>query len=352
MNTCVIARADLTGLGIQSRNWIRLLNPHKVIVINSKPFNNNEQHFEWYDKRKNAYRIDGFIKDNDINAILNNIDVLLTFEIPYNYQLISVARSRGVKTIIQNNWEFTDYLMHQYLPLPDLLLNHSYWHLDDQKALWPNITEYCPTPLFIEDFNNICKQNLERAGKKRFLHVAGRGTHLDRNGTHDLIESMKLIPKEIDFELVIKTQTVKIDNTNDPRIIVDRSSPVDEKELYRGFDAMIMPRRYGGAALPMNEALASGLPVIMTDIDPNNKILPSYWLVPAEKKTVFMTRTLIDVYSAKHIELAAMIAQFAVTDDKLIHEYKELAREIAVKEYSSESVQFKWNSFMEKLEVK
>jgi glycosyltransferase involved in cell wall biosynthesis len=351
MRIGIIARADLTGLGIQSRNWVRLLNPDKTIVINSKPFNGNEQHIEWYSSRRNAYRIDGFIQQNEVNPILNDIDVLLTFEIPYNYQLITMARSRGVKTIIQNNWEFTDYLRQPELPLPNLLINHSYWHLDDQKSLWGDITEYCPTPLFVEDYVNILQENLARTGRRRFLHIAGRGTHEDRNGTRDLIDSLQYIPEEIDFELVIKTQTTDIPSTLDRRVIIDRSSPVDEKELYRNFDAMILPRRYAGACLPMSEALASGLPVIMTDIDPNNKVLPTHWLVESNKKTSFIARTVIDVYSADHVALAGRIAQFAVVEDKLLTGYKQQAREIAVREYSSEVVKHKWDLLMLKLGV-
>ena len=350
---CIIARADLTGLGRQSRNWVRLLDPYKVVVINSKPFNGNDQYFEWYEKRRNAYRIDGFIKPEEINDILNDVDVLLTFEIPYNYQLISVARARGIKTIIQNNWEFTDYLSQKYLPLPDLLVNHSYWHLEDQKKLWPDITEYCPTPYFIEDFDEIYKINIERdlveGQRRRFLHIAGRNTYLDRHGTEDLIEAVKLIPSEIDFELVINTQTTEIKNAGDPRITIDRSSCADERELYSNFDAMIMPRRYAGGCLPMNEALASGLPVIMPDIDPNDKILPAFWLVPAEKKDTFMTRTEIDVYSVNHMALAAKIAQLAVLDEVTMSSYKNIAREIAIEEFSGGSVKRKWNAFMKKL---
>src|SRR5687768_16254359 len=127
MNLCIIARADLTGLGVQSRNWVRLLDPQRIVVINSTIFNHNEQHLEWYSGR-GGYTINGFIKSNEIIPILNGMDVLLTFEIPYSYELIRVARTRGVKTVIQNNWEFTDYLKQPDLPLPDLLVNHSLWH--------------------------------------------------------------------------------------------------------------------------------------------------------------------------------------------------------------------------------
>lgn len=345
MRLGIIARADLTGLGVQSRNWVRLLNPHKTIVINSRPFNNNEQHFEWYN-RPNAYRVDGFIKPNEIYPILDNIDALLTFEIPYNYEIIRMARLRGVKTIIQNNWEFTDYLNRSDLPLPDLLVNHSYWHLDQQKNLWPDITEYCPTPIFVEDFNPILSENTQRTGTRRFLHVAGRKTYEDRNGTQNLLEAIKLIPRNYNFELVIKAQNAEVSLIDDPRVTIDRLSPVDEKMLYRDFDVMIMPRRYGGASLPMCEALASGIPVIMPDIDPNNKVLPKEWLVRADRTGQFMTRTMVDLYDTDPQSLADKIIEFIKRD---ISEDKIKARKIAVAEYSSEVVVEKWALLLSKI---
>lgn len=351
MKLGIIARADLTGLGVQSRNWVRLLNPDKIIVINSRIFNNNEQHFEWYDGR-DGYLIDGFIKYTEILPILDGIDVLLTFEIPYSYELIRVAKQVGVKTIIQNNWEFTDYLKQPDLPLPDLLVNHSYWHLEDQKKLFPQITEYCATPVFIEDYDSIMLENMDKdLTKRRFLHVAGRRTYEDRNGTNDLLAAIKLIPASCDFELVIKAQNADIGDITDPRVTLDRSAPLDEKELYRGFDAMIMPRRYGGACLPMSEALAAGMPVIMTDIDPNDKILPKDWLIPSKHAGSFMTRTEIDLFNADHNALADKIIDFATKKEDNIIADKILAREIACKEYSSEAILEKWALLMAKIGV-
>lgn len=347
----VIARADLTGLGIQSRNWIRLLDPDKVIVINSRPFNSNEQHFEWYSNRRNAYRIDGFIKPNEMNPILDNLDVLLTFEIPYNYDILRVARNRGIKTIIQTNWEFLDYLKTPDLPLPDLLVNHSRWHLDEQEVRWPHITEYCPTPLFVEDYDEIYQQNLTRDATemRRFVHIAGRKTYQDRNGTQDLIGAMKLVPKEEKFELVIKTQNTEIEPSDDKRITIDRSMPADEKELYRNFDAMVMPRKYGGACLPMNESLAAGLPVIMPRIDPNDKILPNQWLIQANVTSSVMTRAQIDIYTSDHQQLATKLVEFNNMTWEDLQSQKILAREIAVREYSSEVVKEKWAVLMSKI---
>ncbi len=350
MRLGIIARSDATGLGVQSRNWVRLLNPDKVIVIDSSPFNHNEQHPEWY-KDYNVLPIHGFIQAHQINQVLEGIDILLTFEIAYSYELIRAARAKGVKTIIQNNWEFTDYLQNSALPFPDLLVNHSYWHLEKQKELWPQISEYCATPLFIEEFDEIMLENMDRnEEKRRYLHIAGRKTYEDRNGTQDLLAAVKLIPAEYDFELVIKTQTTEV-ISDDPRVTIDRSPPEDEKELYRGFDAMIMPRRYGGACLPMNEALAAGLPVIMTDVDPNDKVLPKEWLVQASKVGSFMARVNIDIFSADHKALADKIIKFDNLPMADVMADKIRAREIAVKEYSSEAIKEKWALLIGKLGV-
>ena len=78
-------------------------------------------------------------------------------------------------------------------------------------------------------------------------------------------------------------------------------------DLYKDFDALILPRRYAGLCLPTNEALMSGLPVIMTDISPNNQLLPKEWLVKSRKTGEFKTRTMIDIFSVDIRELAKKI---------------------------------------------
>ena len=41
----IIARADATGLGNQTRRLVEMLNPERVLVIDSTPFNQNQQDF-------------------------------------------------------------------------------------------------------------------------------------------------------------------------------------------------------------------------------------------------------------------------------------------------------------------
>ena len=86
-----------------------------------------------------------------------------------------------------------------------------------------------------------------------------------------------------------------------------------------------------------------------SDIDPNNKVLPKEWLVPANKKTSFMARTSIDVYHTDRADLADKIRKFDNLPMADVIAYKILAREIAVREYSSEAIIKKWNGFLSKI---
>jgi glycosyltransferase involved in cell wall biosynthesis len=99
----------------------------------------------------------------------------------------------------------------------------------------------------------------------------------------------------------------------------------------------------------MNEALAAGLPVIMTHVDPNNKILPKEWLVGVREKSQFMARIMITVYESNIQELADKITEWA-TDEKDT-DRKIKARKIAEEEYSSQAVLEKWALLLKKLGV-
>jgi glycosyltransferase involved in cell wall biosynthesis len=128
-----------------------------------------------------------------------------------------------------------------------------------------------------------------------------------------------------DFTITIKAQS-DVQRTNDPRVLYDFINPDDQNNLYEGFDALILPRRYAGQSLPMCEALCAGLPVVMTDIDPNNKVLPPEWLVGASRIGQFMVRTMIDVYNTDPRKLAIILDTLEV-DAKAKAKAIELSRE-------------------------
>lgn len=346
MRVGIIARSDRTGLGNQTRNLVRLLNPDKVLLIDSTPFNHNEQHPDIY-KDYNTTTIQGFISDLQAAEWIRDLDVVISCEIFYNMNFVDIANRHGVKTINQYNWEFADYLRLPTLTLPTKLISPSRWNIERAKNLWGDKVEYLPTPVFVDDFSKVREINLNRNGKKRFLHIMGRQAVNDRNGTLDLINALR--HSREDFELVVKMQTGCQLKVDDSRVVVDTSSPNNEIELYEDFDAMILPRRYAGQCLPMTEALCSGLPVIMTDVSPNNTILPAYWLVNANQAGRFMTRTWIDLYTVNHAELAVRIDQFATKD---LHGDKLKAYNIGYNEYSNEVLKKKWEQLLSEVNGK
>lgn len=340
MRVGLIARSDRTGLGNQTRNLARMIRPDEIMLINSTVFNHNEQHPEIY-AQYSVTEINGFPTNAQVIEWLRGVDLVITCEVFYNPMFVDLAKKMGVKTINHFNWEFADYLRQPELTLPDKLVSPSKWHFEDARRLWGNV-EYLPTPVFVDDFEEVRKHNMSRTGKKRFLHIAGRPAVNDRNGTEDLIQAMRYSSE--DFELVIKAQVGSIVNTfNDPRIIIDTSSPENEVELYRDFDAMILPRRYGGQCLPMTEALCAGLVVLMTDVAPNDSVLPKHWLIEAKKVGTFMTRTLIDLYTVDHTALGQRIDFLAKKD---LHTDKKVAYNIGYKEFSNYELEGKWEKMI------
>jgi glycosyltransferase involved in cell wall biosynthesis len=343
MRIGLIARSDRTGLGNQTRSLARMIRPDEIMLINSYSFNGNTQHPESY-AQYSVTEINGFPGEKQIKDWLKGVDVVITCEIFYNLNFINIARDMGVKTINQYNWEFMDNLRNPDLALPDKMLTPSKWHWTEAKSLWGNV-EYLPTPVFVDDYATVREANMNRTGKKRFLHIAGRQAHNDRNGTLDLIRAMRYSSE--DFELVIKAQSGEFENTwNDPRITIDTTSPENETELYYDFDAMILPRRYGGQCLPMNEALCAGLPVLMTNISPNDDVLPQHWLLQVTEAGKFMTRTWIDLYTVSHAHLGQRIDFLARAD---LAQEKKNAYNIGYREFSNYELELKWQQLIERV---
>lgn len=346
----LIARSDKTGLGNQTRNLARLLNPSRIMLIDSTPFNQNQQHPEIY-QDYDTITINGFPNDIQVREFLQGLDIVITCEIFYNSRFVDIANQMGVKTINHYNWEFADYLVNPNLTLPTKMVAPSKWKIENAKVLWGNHrVTYLPTPVFTDDFKEAREVNLNRTGKKRFLHIMGRQAIHDRNGTAGLLNSLR--HSREDFELIIKVQSMtdagyfRQIGVIDSRITIDRLDIKNEIDLYRDFDAMILPRRYAGQCLPMTEALCAGLPVIMTDISPNNTILPKEWLVRAELTGRFMARDMIDVHTVNYEELGAKIDWFARIN---LAEFKNKAYNIGYSEYSNETLKEKWEKLIEEV---
>ena len=338
MRLGIIARSDNTGLGNQTRELVNMLNPDKIMLINSRFFNQNKQHPEWYEGYNCQTTIKGFPTTNEIVEFLKDIDVVISCELFYNPKFVDLAKKRGIKTILQYNYEFLDYLANPNQTLPDVLVAPSLWNFEDVVDKFGDKTSvvHLPPPTDINLFSQAREINKSKT-HKRLLHIAGKAAVKDRNGTNTVIEMLNY--SSGDYELVVKTQSQLDIKSNDPRLTIDASSPDSHQSLYEGFDAMILPRRYAGLCLPMNEALISALPVFMTNISPNNRVLPSDWLFESTKIDQLQTRTMLDVYNGDAKMLAKLVDDYYDLD---IPNLKNKAFDLGNSNFSIDSLKQKY----------
>lgn len=336
----LLVRSDNTGLGNQTLRMAKMIKPDYIFLIDSTPFNGNKQYPERYDGFK-GFTVKGFPSVADVNKFYNQTRIthFICCENPHNFAFFSLAHRYKIKTFVVSNYEFCDNLVDSGLPLPYKFVMPSYWHIDTMQNMFPNTpVEYLPPPIDPEEFKGIRQHNKGLSNSPtKLLHIIGKLAFRDRNGTLDLIKAIKLT--KTDFVLDIRTQ---FDLPSDyvvthPKINYIKKDVYSPADMYRGYKFLVLPRRYGGLSLTTNEALASGLGVLMPDISPNNKLLPRKWLCKTSHSETIYTRTTIDKYHIDIQDLANKIDQ-AVTESQKNKKHYDTAIKIFDKEFNQNNL--------------
>ena len=346
MRLGIIVRSDNTGLGNQTKELVDMLDPEKVMLINSNSFNGNKQHPEWYNQRHGMMEVTGFPNEAEVRKFLRNLDIVLSCETFYHDKFINIANEMRVKTILQYNYEFFGTLQNPKLGVPDVLLSPSSWNIDKVKERFGDQCKviHLPPPTSPETFRDVKAKN-RGTTHRRILHIAGKKAAKDRNGTEIVVEMLKY--SKADYELVIQTQTGFHTDSTDPRLTIKYGNPEKREDMYIDYDAMVLPRRYAGLCLPMNEALLSGLPVFMTDISPNNDVLPAEWLIESSKVAEFMAKTLIDVYAGDPKQLARIVDDYVNSSNQ--DEQKQRAYDIGYRNFATNELKNKYLEIIKSL---
>lgn len=338
----LIAFANNGGLAVQTQRLAKMLKPDRILVIDSSSFSKNKEHDFTFFKDYEHFITQGFPKNHEILKFIDGLTHVLTVENPYNFYLIHACREKGIKTYCQTNYEFCENVFAPHLPVPDLFLMPSYWMIEEMKSRFgEKKVIYLPPPTSLPEFVLTRSVNAKRKKtlKKKFLHIVGTLAFRDRNGTLDLLDALQL--SQGDFKLVIRSQHELPEEyiRKDSRIEYRITNVKKNSDLYKGFDALILPRRYGGLSLTTNEALVSGLPVMMTDISPNDRLLPKKWLIPAVSVGEFQARAMIKYYSSDLLLLAGKIDEWASMD---LSPLKREAFEIGASNFSFKALEYQY----------
>lgn len=302
MKIGLVARADNSGLGILSEAFYKHLPIAKVMVVANNVYEIHPERFPG----ALICKI-GTPDLEEIGEFLKDIDLVLTFETPYNWNLFSEARKRGIKTILIPNYE---WLPPTIPVVPDLFICPSKLDYDEivNNSAFGNKDNaiYLPIPIDRERTPFKLRKKAET-----FLFNNGHGGYMDRNSSKELFEAISLIKKDIKFK--IHSQVYFSDVINDSRVEVIYGD-IPYEELYSEGDIFLFPHKFDGLSLPIQEALSAGLPIISTDIYPHNAYLPKEWLFKPEIMTKIFIKREMDMAIINPVKLAKKIEEWAGKD--------------------------------------
>lgn len=307
MRIGLIARADNRGLGQQTWEFARHIQPAKTLVINcrsAKPLPLRLERFP------GATVVNNWPTSQDFARWLPGLDAVYTAETPYDHSLFALAAKIDIRTVLHVNPEFLAHFQRPTLPHPSLFAAPTTWMYNK----FPEPKCLLPVPVATEHFT---PHTADRA--TNFLHIVGRPAIHDRAGTADFLRALELVTADIKATITCQEPgyvhaLMRTNNIHLPMNIDLRVSDADVEnywELYTNQHVLVSPRRFGGLSLPMQEACAAGMPVLATAVEPNTSWLPAGWLVAAQRTGAFQAHTEVDLYSIDYRQLAAKIDRFA-----------------------------------------
>lgn len=303
MKLGLIARQDNTGVGLQTWELFRHLDPYTTVALTMGDVEGHVHRREFPERYPGSVpaTYSGTYGSGRIRPYcetlseLKKCDVVLTVETPYDHMMVEDLQSAGVKVVVVANREFLEWIVNEKLPRPDLFISPSSWCLDQ----WPENTVFLPHPVDRKRLPFRARRHAER-----FLHLAARAFR-DRAGT----EIVSFAAGMFKGDVTVRTQ--------DPLIKKFRHVKYEVKDIdnywdvYDGMDVLVAPRRYGGQSLPVNEALSLGMPVIALDREPERSMLPKESLIPATMiRMLKVSGGEVPLYNAKPALLAQRMREF------------------------------------------
>lgn len=293
----LVARADQGGIAAQTWQFARRMRPDRILVVHTEHTNRGIADPALYKAFGEVRSCRHAPRRQDANWLCNGADVIFTVECFYGREIPWLAQQFNIKTVIQGNPEMTGMG-----ELFTQMLAPTTWRTD---AL-PGDVRILPFPT---DHDLMAPKDLPSSEIRTLYHVSSTAM-CDRNGTELLLAALPHVRHEI--KLLIrggkrgKREYIGL-------VQVEWLGHHDGMffEHWPGeADALVLPRRYGGLCLPMQEAATLGLPIVTLDVDPQREWLPTASLVPAHvSSTEHMRGGTFDVYSCEPRRLAGVINQ-------------------------------------------
>lgn len=324
MNVGVLARANRRGLHWQTMETARALGARVLVVDVPNP---SSAAFptdagRWFPGAPVVTVQPGWrLPEHAVRAWLDGLDAVWTAETFYDQRFCRWAADAGAVTAIHLNPEFVE-------PAGG-------WGIGvDATAWWtatpwriehlPTGTEVVAQPVALDRFAPV----EPHAGPCRWLHVAGKRAGWDRNGTEALAAALPLLRRPCTVTIAVQDgEPVHLPRLP-AHVTVELVGPADDYwALYRGHDALVLPRRYGGLCLPVGEAMAAGMAVLLPDVSPNRDSWPAALFPALGHKPERMPGGMIPVHRFDPAAIAAAMDHLA--DPRARHGFQQHSRDWA-----------------------
>ena len=288
----LLGRMDDGGLGTMTWEFARHIHPERVLIVDLGHEGRGKGHIERYTDNCNEVGVSTSWPGFDAEAanwLLRDIDILYTAETFYWPEIQAMCTQRGIRTVLHSMPE---------LHAPGLAADQIWVPTTWEQERIPG-ARYIPVPVALDRFES---RQSERA--EAFLHIVAPAM-LDRNGTDALLGALPLInePCEIRF----RGLDLELTNPSSPAAPRNLGGKENYWEMTEDGDVLLMPRRYGGLSLPMQEAMARGMPIITTDLLPQKEWGGVLAVPVTSPRPVQMKGGVFHVWDVAHNSLAAAI---------------------------------------------
>lgn len=262
--------------------------------------------------------LSGQLDEQTCRTFLDGLDVVYLVETPYDPRFYGWARDARCVTVLHVMPEF--------------------WRGHEPGAERPDVW-WLPTSWRAEQLPDECRvvevpvPCVERAhvepASTTFVHVAGRRAVGDRNGTLLLYQALRRMRSTCAVRIVTQDERLPIVRSRsniDLQLVT--GGLTDRWALYDAADVLVLPRRYGGLCLPALEAIACGLGLVMSGVEPQRSTWP---IMPAwcdRGRTIAMPCGDLVLNDTSPSKLAVLLDQL-VDDDATVSALRAASRDFA-----------------------
>lgn len=311
----LIARCDQGGLGNQTWDIFRHVRPERTLVMRlGKDGRGKEDISRFLNRNLEILEFRGtHLPQDDLARFSRGLKKVLTVETTYCHRGYEVIREAGARSILIANPELlprtadpdilrvpTPWVIHR-LPIDAKVLTHPV----DTELLKPREKDECRT----------------------FYHPTAPAM-LDRNGTRIVLASFPHVKN--DCTVIIRSSSPCPWKSEEVRVghVTARWIHGLTDDYWKSYpeeaDAILLPRRYGGLCLPIQESAALGMPAIMTELEPQVFWPHVLHIRPKNPHATMMKGGSFRVWEADPKDLAEQMDKL-ITDRTLYCELRDCA---------------------------